>query len=52
MAVTGESPAEVCTPPPLEAVVEPDRELGERYRERRQVYRELYVSVKDLFRRI
>ena len=31
LAVTGEDPLAVCTPPPVEHVVEPDAELRDRY---------------------
>ena len=50
LAVTGESPAVVCTAPPVESVVEPDAALRDRYAARLEVYRGLYASLKDRFR--
>jgi xylulokinase len=50
LAVSGEPAAAVCTAPPVQAVVEPERELRDRYRERLQLYRATYASLKERFR--
>ncbi len=52
LAVTGEEPAAVCTAPPVEAVVEPDPALRERYAGRIAIYRELYQSLRARFREL
>jgi xylulokinase len=50
LAVTGEAPEAVCTAPAVEATVEPDAELRDRYVERRVVFRELYGRLRQSFR--
>jgi xylulokinase len=47
LAFSGEDPATVCAPPPVERVVEPDTELRDRYRQRLAQYRLLYAAVKE-----
>jgi xylulokinase len=49
LAVTGEEPVAVCTPPATAAVEVPDPELGERYRDRLALYRRLYPLLRDAF---
>lgn len=46
VAVTGETPSAVCTAPPVEAVVEPDAELRDRYAARLHTFRALYPLVR------
>jgi xylulokinase len=50
LAVTGESPAAVCTAPAVERVVEPAPALRDQYAARLEAYRELYRSLKPRFR--
>jgi xylulokinase len=52
LAVTREDPVAVCTPPPVEAIVEPNPELRDRYASRIAVYRSVYESLKDRFREL
>jgi xylulokinase len=47
LAHTGEDPASVCAPPPVERIVEPEPALRDRYRERLVEYRHLYTAVKE-----
>jgi xylulokinase len=49
LAVTGEPAAEVCTPPPVEHVIEPDPALAARCRERHAVFRRLYPALRETF---
>jgi xylulokinase len=49
LAATQEEPASVCTPPPVERVLEPDPALRDRYRERVKLYRRLYHELRDTF---
>jgi xylulokinase len=49
LAVSDEDPAAVCTAPPVMDVVEPDRELADRYRQRRVRFRDLYSRLQSLF---
>lgn len=49
LAVTGEAPGDVCTPPPVRDVVEPDDRLADRYRTRRPTFTALYQSLKPHF---
>jgi len=49
LARTGQSPADVCVAPPIATVVEPDRALRERYRERLALYRRLYRDLRETF---
>jgi xylulokinase len=50
LSVTGESPADVCTPPPLDEVIEPDAELTAYYQPRLLLFRELYEKLSSSFR--
>lgn len=52
LAVTGEAASAVCTPPPLEAEIEPDPALRQRCAERRAVYRDLYAALRIQFPRL
>ena len=52
LAVTGEAAADVCTAPAVEAVVEPEPTLRDRYAARYATYRELYASLKSAFREL
>lgn len=49
MALSGESAREVCVPPPVDHVVEPDRALVARYGEARPIYQKLYADLRDAF---
>lgn len=49
LAVTGEAPAAVCTPPPVSHVIEPEPGLRDAYRERRQRFVRLYQSLNGEF---
>ncbi|MCB2100324.1 MAG: xylulokinase, partial [Rhodobacterales bacterium] len=51
LAVTGEAPADVCTPPPIDHVVEPDAALARALAPRRERFRRLYPLLKDEFAR-
>jgi xylulokinase len=46
LAESGEDPNQVCSPPPVERVVEPDAILRERYRQRQRLYRDLYSALR------
>ncbi len=50
LAVTGEEPGGVCTPPRVLEVVEPDPDLTAIYRTRVQAFRRLYGAVREEFR--
>lgn len=49
LAVTGETPESVCTPPRILETVQPDRSLVGPYRERVEAFRSLYRSLKPHF---
>ena len=51
MALSGESPREVCTKPPIEDVLEPDAGLHGDYAERAEAFRSVYQAVKPEFAR-
>lgn len=51
LATTGEAAERVCRPPPVDHVIEPDPEVGERCQERLQRYRELYAALREAFPR-
>ena len=51
LAVTGESPSDVATPPPATDVVSPDARLRATYAEGLPRYRALYAALRDEFRR-
>ncbi|GJD64647.1 xylulokinase [Methylobacterium frigidaeris] len=48
LAVTGEAPETICTPPERGATVLPDRSLAEAYAERLSRYRGLYPALRAL----
>ena len=50
LAVTGESPEAVCTPPRILEVVEPDPGLVDAYRSRVEAFRRLYRALVPEFR--
>jgi xylulokinase len=50
LAVAGEDPGGVCTPPRVLEVVDPDPDLTEIYRTRVQAFRRLYRAVREEFR--
>ena len=50
LAVSGEHAAAVCTAPPVQAVMEPEGELRDRYGARLHLYRATYASLKERFR--
>ena len=49
LAVTGESPADVCVMPAVDHVVEPDEALGDQLGRRMENWRALYPRLKPLF---
>ncbi len=49
VAATGEQPEQVCTPPPVQAVVQPDAALVRLFAERRRMFGRLYRDLKDAF---
>ena len=49
LAVTGEDPVAVCTPPPVDRVVEPAPVLHEAYAEHHRKYRRLYERLHQEF---
>ena len=51
LAATGERPDEVCTPPPVDRVVEPDEELAGRLAPRLERWRSLYGVLRPEMRR-
>jgi xylulokinase len=51
LAASGESVEGVCTVAPIDDIIEPEPELGERCRERRQRYHELYKALRERFPR-
>ena len=51
LAATGERPEEVCTPPPVDRVVEPDAELADRLAPRLERWRALYRVLRPEMRR-
>ena len=52
LAATGERPEEVCTPPPVDRVVEPEAMLAERLASRLERWRDLYRVLRPEMRRI
>ncbi|MEK0083512.1 xylulokinase [Benzoatithermus flavus] len=50
LALTGESPQEVCRKPPVAAVIEPEPDLVAAYRPLDARFRRLYRSLKEEFR--
>jgi xylulokinase len=50
LAVTGEAVADVCTPPPVRAVAEPDPNDAERLAGKRRRFGQLYHDLRDRFR--
>ena len=51
LAATGERPDEVCTPPPVDRVVDPDAALAERLAPRLERWRTLYRVLRPEMRR-
>ena len=49
LALSNETIAAVCTAPPVVAVVEPEAELRDHYRQERRRFRKLYQSLKPEF---
>lgn len=49
LSITGEAPADVCTPPPPHAVVEPDPTDVERLAQKRERYAKLYPDLRARF---
>ena len=49
LALTGESVSDVCTPPPIETVIEPNERHTALYRDRRDTFKLLYEKTKDLY---
>jgi xylulokinase len=49
LTVSGEAPADVCTPPPVEEVIEPDAAIRAETQPRRDSFVRLYSQLKDEF---
>lgn len=49
IAVTGEAPADVCQVPPIEKIIEPDRNLADAYIARKAKFRSLYRTLRSEF---
>ena len=47
LACDAESPADVCTAPPVAAVIEPEADLGDALRARRARFRQLYPALNE-----
>lgn len=50
LSLTGETPADVCTAPPVARIIEPDNDLRNQLEPRLNRYRRLYSLLKDEFR--
>ncbi|WP_371395935.1 xylulokinase [Fretibacter rubidus] len=48
LCVSSESAEDICTPPPIEATIEPDNSLRDLYSQRRVSFQKLYQNTKDL----
>jgi xylulokinase len=51
LAHTSESPTDVCTPPPIDQIVEPDPALAESLESRRATFRRIYSQLEAVFPR-
>lgn len=51
IAATGSDPADICSKPPIEGVVEPDADFAGAYSENHARYRALYPAIKEAFAR-
>jgi len=51
LAATGEDPLAVCTPPPVDQVIEPDKALAAQYAEKLPRFRRLYRELREEFGR-
>jgi xylulokinase len=49
LCTTGETPDQVCKPPPATEQIEPEPALADHYQERQASYRELYQSLRPVF---
>ncbi|PQA89518.1 xylulokinase [Hyphococcus luteus] len=50
LALTGEDIEDVCTPPPIETVIEPSEKLTEQLAARRPLFQALYTSLEPHFK--
>lgn len=50
LAITGEAPSDVCTPPPVDHIIEPDAQLHSEMQPRRARFGRLYPLLRDEFR--
>lgn len=50
LALTGEAPEDVCSPPPIKNVIEPSERLRDFYAARRPLFKKLYESLRPLYR--
>lgn len=50
LALTGEDIEDVCTPPPIETVIEPSEKLSEHLVARRPIFQALYNNLEQLFK--
>jgi xylulokinase len=49
LAATAENPAELCTPPPVERLIEPDPQLAAACHERHATFKRLYRALRETF---
>lgn len=48
LCVSGEAPADICTPPPIDATVQPNAKLRAHYVLRRATFNQLYQNTKNI----
>lgn len=48
LCVSGEVPADICTPPQIDRIIEPNRDLRDLYQSRRAIFGELYQATKNI----
>lgn len=48
LSVNGETPADICIPPPIKTRIEPIAQLSEHYAARREVFKSLYNATQEL----
>lgn len=49
LALTGEKPDSACVAPPAKQMIEPDPGLSDKLQERRHIFRQLYLDLKNTF---
>lgn len=48
LCVSGENYSEICAPPEIDHIIEPDKKMSALYADRRQTFSKLYHATKDL----